>query len=139
MDEQNGTAKMRYVLLLLLLSCTSNKIIFDNGVTFQIELAETQEQRAQGLMYREKLDADKGMLFTFPDEQIRTFWMRNTIIPLDIIFIDENKTVVEVYEAQPCTEEPCTTYSANAQYTLEINGGLAKNKSIVKGSTARIN
>jgi len=130
----------RSLLLLLLLSCanttTTNTIIFDNGASFEVELAQTPEQHAQGLMNRDKMDENKGMLFIFDAEETHTFWMKNTKIPLDIIFMNENRTVVEIYEAEPCASDSCPIYSANAQYVLEINGGLAKTKSITKGSRA---
>ncbi len=138
MDEQNGFRKVSCVLLLFILSCSYNTVTFDNEASFQIELAETIEERERGLMNREELDDERGMLFIFPDEQMRTFWMKNTKIALDIIFLDENMTVVNVFEAEPCTIDPCQTYSATAKYVLEINKGLAKEKAISSGSRAWI-
>ncbi|MEK6889556.1 MAG: DUF192 domain-containing protein [Nanoarchaeota archaeon] len=104
---------------------------------FQVEIADTLELRQQGLMYREQLTSNKGMLFIFDEEGIYPFWMKNTLIPLDIIWINENKEVVYIQEnALPCKEEICTSYNPNkkAKYILEINSGLANKFNITMGN-----
>jgi len=74
-------------------------------------------------MYRESLPEKKGMLFVFPTSDIHDFWMKNTIIPLDMIWIDNQFKVVHIANAQPCTEDPCKIYAPRtlAKYVLEIN------------------
>ncbi|MBD3319364.1 DUF192 domain-containing protein [Candidatus Woesearchaeota archaeon] len=105
-------------------------------VTFSVEIARTLEEQARGLMYRETLGENEGMLFVFDDEQERTFWMKNTLIPLDIIFISKENNVVNVETAVPCTSDPCTRYhsAGPAQYVLELNGGRALDLGIHSGT-----
>lgn len=96
---------------------------------FEVELARTREEQAQGLMFRQSLSRDKGMLFIFPGEGIYSFWMKNTLIPLDIIWINENKEVVFISEnILPCEKDPCPLFGPDkkANYVLEINGGVSK-------------
>lgn len=127
--------------MLFLLSCTASPAItFDNGASFSIELAQTPEERAQGLMNREHLDSDAGMLFVFDDEQPRTFWMKNTLIPLDMIFLDSDKKVVEIKsDVLPCESDLCTMYSSlPAKYVLELNAGIAKSRGITVGMTSKL-
>lgn len=87
-------------------------------------------------MFRESLAERHGMLFVFADEQPRSFWMKNMVIPLDMIFIDDDLTVVEVKrDVPPCAEDPCPSYkSPPAKYVLEINAGLAREHDIDVGS-----
>ena len=94
-------------------------------VRVRVELARTGQEQAQGLMFRESLDADAGMLFLYQDEGIRVFWMRNTLIPLDMIFISADLTVAGVVEnAEPQTDTQ-RQVGKPAQYVLEVNGGFA--------------
>ena len=94
---------------------------------FFVEIADTPEKKSQGLMYREKLAENRGMLFIFDKEGNYSFWMKNTLIPLDIIWLNENKEVVFIKNnAQPCQNEcPAIKPDAEAKYVLEINSGLA--------------
>ena len=113
----------------------------DDSNCFQIELATTSEQMSQGLMYRERLDMDKGMLFIFQNEGIYPFWMKNTLIPLDIVWINEDLTVVYIEKnAQPCGPLSCPyiTPDHDARYVLEINGGLAEQIGLDVGDKASI-
>ena len=94
-------------------------------VHVRVELARTSQEHSQGLMFRESLDADAGMLFLYQDEGIRVFWMRNTLIPLDMIFISADLTVAGVVEnAEPQTDTQ-RQVGKPAQYVLEVNGGFA--------------
>ncbi len=127
----------RVFFLLLLLSCSAvPNVSFDNGASFTVEPARTNEEKAKGLMHRESMPTDHGMLFVFDKDAPRAFWMKNTLIPLDMIFIDEEWKVVEIRaDVQPCKEDPCPTYpSKPAKYVLEINGGLAGKTGIQVGS-----
>ena len=103
---------------------------------FNVETADTLEARAQGLMNREYLNPDDGMLFLFDVEAEYYFWMKNTLIPLDIIWLGKNKRVVFIkHNAQPCEMDPCETFGPDksAKYVLEINSGLAKEVGLEKG------
>ncbi len=109
-----------------------------HGVTILTELADTTEKRAKGLMFRESLAKDRGMLFTFPEPQHWTFWMKNTRIPLDIIWMDGTKTVVHVERNVPgCsrTDESCPQYQPGqaAMYVLEVAAGVADSLSLQRG------
>ncbi len=90
---------------------------------FQAELATTSAQLAQGLMYRQDLGADRGMLFVFPEVTQTSFWMKNTLIPLDMIFIGADKRIVSIVEnAAPQTTTPRSA-EGPFQYVLEVEGG----------------
>jgi len=99
----------------------------------QIEIADNDFERQTGLMYRKKMDTDKGMLFVFEKSEIKSFYMKNTYIPLDIIYIDSNKTIINIVKnAEPLNET--SLYSdAPATYVLEVNAGLSEKLSIKKG------
>ena len=91
---------------------------------FDVELPQTVEERTQGLMLREHLDLDKGILFTYKEEGKHPFWMKNTLIPLDIIWINKDKEVIFIGQnIQPCKAEPCPVINPNvgAKYVLELN------------------
>lgn len=97
--------------------------------SFNVELAQTAKQRARGLMFREYLGPDQGMLFVYQDEGVRSFWMRNTFIRLDIIWINKDKEVVFIgQDIQPCQREPCPVISPKvmAKYVLELNARTAE-------------
>lgn len=104
---------------------------------FRIEVADDKEERAQGLMNRETMSKSAGMLFVYPEPQPVGFWMKNTLIPLDMIFLDETGTVKKVHhEAQPHDESPIFGGEAILA-VLEINGGLARKIGIAEGWTMR--
>lgn len=108
---------------------------------FRVAIADNDQERSTGLMFVEKMDNDAGMLFVFEEENIRTFWMKNTKITLDMIFINSNGEIVSIQKnAQPCTSDQCKMYSSvsPATYVLEINGGLANKKNINVGDTVHI-
>lgn len=109
------------------------KIYFPDGDSITAELAVTPEERAQGLMFRKKIDFDQGMLFIFDREDIYSFWMKNMLIPLDIIWLDGQKRVVHIERTlPPCEEEPCASYSTKipALYVLELKAGSAERRSL---------
>lgn len=108
---------------------------------FSVEISETQAQIEYGLMNRNHLDTDKGMLFVFETEGDYPFWMKNTLIPLDIIWINSNQSIVYIKKnAQPCTSGYCPSIDPgkNAKYVLEINGGLSDKYGIKVGDKANI-
>jgi uncharacterized protein len=87
------------------------------------ELVTTPEQRQIGLMFREQMDANAGMLFVFPDEQPRSFWMRNTPLPLSIAFIDTDNIILNIEDMQPYDEQTFHMSRGAARYALEVNQG----------------
>ena len=109
------------------------------GNCFQVQLAETELQREKGLMHVKELDKDKGMLFIFDKEGIYPFWMKNTLIPLDMIWIDSNYKIVFISQnVQPCRSLICPSIipNAKANYVLEINAGILQNLGIKIGDMA---
>ena len=113
------------------------EVCFSNNC-FNAETAETYEEQEKGLMYRTRMKDNEGMLFIFKEPDSYGFWMKNTLIPLDIIWMDEDKKIVTIKEASPCKTGPCEIYypSKNASYVLEIKGGLTKKNNIGAGDFA---
>ena len=104
----------------------------------RVELARTDPERARGLMFRDRLAEDGGMLFVFPTEEQQTFWMKNTYIPLDMIFIAADRHVLGVVErAQPLTETP-RSVPGRSKYVLEVNGGYAARHGIGPGTPVEL-
>ncbi len=103
----------------------------------KVELAESDEAQIRGLMERRILPRNMGMLFLFKEEKPRSFWMKNTKIPLDIIYIDGEGVIVDIVYAEPCLANPCPSYPSRkpAQYVLEINGGLAEEFGVKVGDS----
>lgn len=109
---------------------------------FSVELARTDTERERGLMLRTQLDKDKGMLFIFEKEGIYSIWMKNTFIPLDIVWADSQGKVVYISEnAQPCQSLICPSAvpATKAKYVLEVNAGICKEVGIKLGDELGIN
>ncbi|MFD0858281.1 DUF192 domain-containing protein [Roseovarius aquimarinus] len=105
---------------------------------FSVELADDEAERAQGLMNRESLPQAAGMLFVYPEPREVGFWMKNTLIPLDMIFLDATGTVRRVHSnAVPGDLTPIMGGSPDIKAVLEINGGLARRLGIDKGTELR--
>jgi len=103
------------------------------GIDIQVEVAMTRQQRQQGLMYREYLPANEGMLFIYPSPRILRFWMRNTRIPLDIAFIDR-QGIIRSIQPMPRTESDDRTVSPSpAMYALEMNLGWFRENDVCVG------
>ena len=117
-------------------------ILTVNNQTFILEKAITIEEKQQGLMFRKFLPENKGMIFIFDGEETQTFWMKNTLIPLDIIFLDKNLRIVNIKEdVQPCRSDPCEMYPSivPAQYVIELNGKTVQEIGLNKGDIIHIN
>lgn len=136
------------VAILLLIICDqfldNNKVEKENEAIkvcikencFDVEIADTLKEREVGLMNRDYLVPEDGMLFIFENEEIHNFWMKNTLIPLDMIWINENKKIIYIEKnAEPCKVEQCELFGPNekAKYVLEINGGLAEKTGVKTG------
>lgn len=106
---------------------------------FYIELAETPDEWKRGLMFREKLDENRGMLFIFDEEKERSFWMKNTLIPLDIIWINKNKEIIFISKNnQPCKTDKCQLIRSEkkVKYVLEVPAGIADKCGLTVGDKA---
>jgi uncharacterized protein len=116
------------------------------GERFELELALDAITRARGLMFRESIDADGGMLFVFPDDARRNFWMKNCLVDMDILFLDRNGVIVRIHEmfAEPLQQanESMQDYharlkrypsSAPARYAIELRHGTARRLGIIPG------
>ncbi|MBR3947131.1 MAG: DUF192 domain-containing protein [Bacteroidales bacterium] len=108
----------------------SDSIIFN----IDIELATTEEEHARGLMFRKQMDENKGMLFMFSYEDWRSFWMRNTLIPLDIIYVNAKREVVSICKNAKTLDETSLPSEAPAMYVIEINAGHCDKYGIDKGT-----
>lgn len=106
-------------------------------VSFAVEIADTPSKREMGLQYRRELASDRGMIFLFPAESLQSFWMKNTPLPLDMIFINRERKIVGIVEQTvPFSLDP-RSVGAPSQFVLEINGGLSKRHGIKAGNTVR--
>lgn len=106
----------------------------ENDHVFEVSIADNDEKRASGLMNVKKLKDNQGMLFIFENETELSFWMKNTYIPLDIIFIDSDFTITTIHEnTVPLDTSNRYDSSGTAKYALELNGGTTKEKNIEVG------
>ncbi|MBD8881235.1 MULTISPECIES: DUF192 domain-containing protein [Rhodanobacter] len=112
-----------------------------HGQQFTAELATDEAAREHGLMMRTALAANHGMLFVFPDTAPRGFWMKNTLIPLDILYFDaERKLVSAQLDVPPCKVDPCPIYPSTgpARYVLELSAGTVKRLGVRDGDMLAI-
>ena len=113
--------------------------IYNKNITFNVEVAKTIEERRIGLMYRKKLLNNEGMLFIFPREKIIQLWMKNTYIPLDVIFISENKVIVDIKKNMEKLSETIVKSKVKSKYALEFNAGLINKLNIEIGDKILFN
>ncbi len=118
---------------------TGNTVTFSGlsgPVTLKAEIADTPQEHSRGLMKREHLDSGSGMLFIFDGDSQRSFWMKDTLIPLDMIFINSSLDIVHIeVDAQPCKTPSCPRYNSGqpAMYVVETNAGFVHEHGIVTG------
>jgi len=105
--------------------------------TVVAEVARTPEERAEGLMYRQELPDGTGMLFVFDDNQVRSFWMQNTYVALDIAFLDPAFTVVDIQQMSPMTTDPHES-KLPAMFALEVREGWFAEQGIAVGARAQV-
>lgn len=113
-----------------------------SGQKFYLEKAITQEEKSKGLMDRSYLEENKGMVFIWDTEEMRFFWMKNTLIPLDIIFLNSSGSIASiVHSAQPCESLECPSYPSElpARYVIELNAGKAQSLNISNQDIININ
>lgn len=105
---------------------------------FMVELADTYEKQIKGMMFREFVPDDFGMLFIHETEEHRGFWMKNCRVSLDIIYLDKNKQIINIhFNVPPCKRDPCKTYKSErpARYVLELRGNRARELNLKPGDT----
>jgi uncharacterized membrane protein (UPF0127 family) len=136
---------------LLALSCASKKgpeasgppprVIVENAAgqrhAVRVELARTDAERARGLMYRESLADDAGMLFLFDETAEHAFWMKDTPLPLDMVFIDEVGRIVGIVERAEPRTTALRTVGLPSRYVLEVNGGWTRARGVERGDRVR--
>jgi len=131
-----------YFFLVSFYTFSNEKIdvsIYNKNITFNVEVAKTIEERRIGLMYRKKLLNNEGMLFIFPREKIIQLWMKNTYIPLDVIFISENKVIVDIKKNMEKLSETIVKSKVKSRYALEFNAGLINKLNIEIGDKVLFN
>src|SRR5262249_32128944 len=116
---------------------TGATVTLPSGAEYRVEVARTPDDQAQGLMFRESLPEKTGMMFPFPEKGVHRFWMKNTMIPLDIIWMDpDGKVLCVSADTPPCKAAPCPSYGPETSVAsvLEIAGGKAAMEKVVVGS-----
>lgn len=128
------------ILTVTLSGCADGKITMRSydgsmSVTMSVEIADSPTERERGLMKRGTIDPQSGMLFVFKEPQVLQFWMKDTTIPLGIIFFDHEGNFVNALDMKPCSEDPCPVYrsAALAQYALEVTPEFRQEKGIGVG------
>ncbi len=143
--------RVNMVILLLAVACSTTAasgppcspepsiVRFGQDAQLMVDVADTDAEREQGLMGVTALPADQGMAFVWDAPTEATFWMKDTLIPLSIAFVDESDRVVAVEEMTPCTTDPCPTYAATAPYitALEANAGWFEQHGVQAGDTMK--
>lgn len=117
-------------------------LTIDSGgeeVEVRVEIADSPDEQVRGLMERTALAEDRGMLFVFPDEEVRSFWMKNTLIPLSIAYMDSEGRIVDLQDMKPLDdEEPHYVSSEPAQFALEVNKGFFEEHGVEVGDRAEL-
>ena len=125
------------VLALICSACAAGDPSVElKGQRFSVEIADTREKQALGLMFRDSLPADSGMLFIFPREAPRSFWMKNTRIPLDILYFNADLELVGISaDTPPCRVRYCPSYPSKvpAMFVLELNAGTVSELGVELG------
>ncbi len=122
----SGASFLFIFIFFPILAKSEDKVCFKD-TCFTVEIADTLEARRRGLMFRPRLEEDRGMIFVFESESKHSFWMKDTYIPLDMIWINSKERVVFIKkQAQPCSDDFCQPIypKAEAKYVLEINAGF---------------
>jgi uncharacterized membrane protein (UPF0127 family) len=111
----------------------------DQEVEVRVEVADTEREHQLGLMGRTALPEDQGMLFVFDEEQELSFWMKDTLIPLSVAFMDSEGRIVDIQDMKPLDDDPPNYVSAEpAQYALEVNRGFFEERGVKVGDTAEL-
>lgn len=133
--------------LLLLAACGGEegpRVVIESGggdeVAIAVEVADSPAERAVGLMHRMTLDEDAGMIFLFPGEHRGGFWMKDTLVPLSIAFVDSSGDILRILDMAPCRTEPCPIYDPAVPYAsaLEVNRGAFRRWGVEEGDRLRL-
>jgi hypothetical protein len=117
------------------------RAIFPDGSAFRLEIPVNSAERARGYMFRDRVAPDEGMLFRFPDTGFHTFWMKNCRVPLDIIWLEEDLSVVHIEtDLPPCSSDPCPSYGPmrKARHALEVRAGTVRQTGLKLGDVIRL-
>ena len=127
------------------LSISKNSVTIFTGagsVKVNVEYADTPEKQKEGLSRRASLPKNSGMLFIFPEEKVRSFWMKDTLIPLEIMFIDTKGRINEITAMEPCATDakicPIYTSKSPTRFAVEVNAGFAQKNKIIEGDILEI-
>jgi uncharacterized protein len=124
-----------FVSVAIFLASRSDTACFENKC-ITLEIVDSYEERAIGLMYRSSIDEGRGMLFIFEEPGYHQFYMKNMKMPIDMIFLDENLTITKIFsEVSTCIEAPCELYSADTptKYVIETKAGFSKKHGVEPG------
>jgi len=140
--QQWVLATVLFALMSITSSCGAEpKVVISTRegreAVFQVEVADTPAKRELGLQYRKELAADRGMIFLFPAPSVLSFWMKNTPLPLDMIFIGSDRKIAGIVEQTIPFSLDSRSVPAASQFVLEINGGLSKRLGIRAGDSVR--
>ena len=138
--KPNGTASEPPQTATVPAAAAGPRVVFPDGKAVTVELVADDASRQQGLMFRDQLRPDHGMLFLFPQDGDYPFWMKNTFIPLDMIWIDSGNRIAHIaHDVQPCRADPCPSYppNATARYVLEVAAGVARQHGLKDGDVVR--
>ncbi|WP_018392592.1 MULTISPECIES: DUF192 domain-containing protein [Bacillaceae] len=107
----------------------------EREIRLTVQVADTQEKREKGLMFVEKLPENEGILFVLSEKTYGGFWMKNTLIPLSIAFLDSDGKILKILDMKPCKEEGCPTYDPELsyRYAIEVNLGWFEKNQIKEG------
>ncbi len=130
------------VLKSLIIRHTSKRLQYylyklNSTILIDVEIADDLQEQITGLMFRQNLGYYEGMLFVYDTEKKRSFWMKNTLISLDMLFVDANNRIIDIKEnIQPCVIEICPNYTSKspAKYVLEVNAGFTLMNNIKVGN-----
>ena len=128
-------------LLIFILGCSNmeKKACFGEKC-IELELMQTQEEKARGLMFRDKLDYDKGLLFVYDTGDVRGFWMKNVKFPIDILWLDEDNKIVHIEKNVPVCSDTCPSYSPSKEAfnVIEVNADFTSENDIKVGDVVEI-
>jgi len=117
------------------------EVRFPDGRTFEAEIADTPARWEQGYMFRREVGDRDAMIFIFPEPELHSFWMKNTLVPLDMIWLDDEVTVIHIQpKARPCKSDPCPGYGPprKSRYVLEVKSGVAAQEGLKIGDRLQI-
>ncbi len=117
------------------------RAVFPDATTVSIDIADTEPVRERGLMFREHLAPNEGMIFVFPGSGYYPFWMKNTLIPLDMLWLDAHGRIVSIARSvPPCKADPCPSYppDANAWYVIEVTSGFSRQHGLKVGDVVKL-